>query len=653
MAAQDRKYRYLQNEEHLDYSQGFDTYLANDVVPVNKLIYATDTRISTLGRQRTRRGCDFYTVPAGETLDTQQVSVTGASNQNFGTNAWIAAKLVPGTTNRLTRLDINIRNTAAATGPVIIDIRSDSSGSPSTTVLAQTSIPASSPTSSSAYLTARFIEAPLLTSGTTYWIVVYVQGEGTNTYQWSSTTSATTATTSANAGVTWSSSTFDMNYKTYLSTNSPTLGQYRGYKSDGTKVTLIAYKEAAGTTAVATVNDATGALTAIKTGLSASATRYEFELFNDVIIYVNGYDAPRKWDFTTDAALGGSPGISSQVIQHKTRLFFMAANSTKVFFSNIADAETYTSTDFVYIPSPKSPDPVTKFAILNDRLFFWTVRTKWVLDGSDISNMVLRKASGQKGTAAPDSVQATLNYIYFASDDNVYQFNGSTDTPIFDAVLGDYQGVANKSTFGSGIYNSRYYLFYTPSGSATNAACWVYNLNYGSMESNDTATYIAKSMTWGGAVDSGQFIQASSLVGALYYGELATNLYNNLGRRLSWELRTKYDHMGAPASNKHVKRWYPRFATGTGPYSVSCQYDKDFAGSPTTIPVSLKGTGIVFGGGALFGGGAVFGNSQLTDPKISIPGLSRFVQRRYKMTGVNVPVEFHGDSLYYFLRRPR
>ena len=38
---------------------------------------------------------------------------------------------------------------------------------------------------------------------------------------------------------------------------------------------VAAYKEAAGTTAVAVVSDVDGSLTAIKTGLSSSATRYE------------------------------------------------------------------------------------------------------------------------------------------------------------------------------------------------------------------------------------------------------------------------------------------------------------------------------------------------------------------------------------------
>lgn len=648
----DRKYRYMQSEQNLDYSKGFDSYLANDVIPANVLTYATDTRISTLGRQKTRQACDFYSVPAGETINAVQTSVTGASNQNIGVTSWLAAKFTTSAAGRLTRVDLNVKNVASATGPLIVEIRADSGGSPGA-LLAQSSVPASTPTGAYAYLTARFIEAPLLANGSSYWIVVHIQAGGTNTYAWSSTTNASTAKTSSNSGISWSASAFDLNFKTYLSTDGGVLGHYRAYKSDGTKVTLIAYREAAGTTAVAKINDGTGALTNIKTGLSASATRYEFETFNDVVYYVNGYDAPRKWDFTTEAACGGSPAVASDIMVHKTRVFFVTANSTKVFFSNIADAETFTSTDFVYIPAPKSPDPITKPFILNDVLWFLTTRTKWGLYGSDISNMVLRKSTGVKGSTAPDSVQVTRSAAYFASDDNVYRFNGATDTPIFEAITGDYQrNTANKTSFGSAIFNNRYYLFAAPAGAAQNSQCWVYNIDFNSMESLDLATYIQKTRVWNGAVDSGQFVQASNLVGALYYGESASNGYNNLGRALSWELRTKYDHMGNPGTNKHVKRWYPRFAAA-GNYSVTCQYDKDFAVSPTSLFVNLLGSGKVYGSGALYGTGLIYGSSALIAPKITIPGLAHYVQRRYLCSGVNQPVEFLGDTLYYFLRRPR
>jgi hypothetical protein len=73
----------LRKQESLDYSRGYDSQTANDLVDPNKLIYATNIRISTVGCQKTRQGLDIYSVPAGETVDAQQTSLTGFANKSF------------------------------------------------------------------------------------------------------------------------------------------------------------------------------------------------------------------------------------------------------------------------------------------------------------------------------------------------------------------------------------------------------------------------------------------------------------------------------------------------------------------------------------------------------------------------------------------
>lgn len=640
-------------QDNLDYSKGYNSYLANDVVPENVLTYATDTRISTLGRQNTRKGCDFYSVPAGETINAVQTSTTGAADQSIGLTTWLAAKFTTSAAGRLTKVDINLKNVTTASGPIIVEIRSNVSGSPGL-LLAQSSIPASTPTGSYAYYSARFIEAPLLTNATAYWIVCRLQFDGLNTYSWSSTTNAANAKTSSNSGVSWASSSFDLNIKTYLSTDAGVLGAYRAYKSDGTKVQLLAYKEAAGTTAVATVNDATGVLTNIKTGLSASATFYDFEMFQDVVYYVNGFDAPRKWNFTTEAAMGGSPATSKRIKAHKNHLFFQdATDPAKVFFSDTAAPEAFTSTNFLYVPTPKSNDPMTTWEILQDNLYFFTARTKWALFGAELSNIILRQAPGTKGTAAPDSLKRTRSHLYFASDDGFYRFNGSTDEQLSEAVTSEYKMAANRTSMGGVIWNNRYYVFYTPSGDSQNSRCWVYNINYDSIESNDTGTYIQKALAWNTTFDAGQLLQASNLVGALYYAELDANLYANLGKSLTWEMRTRYDHFDNPAATKKLRRWYPRFSTA-GHYPVLCQYDKNFSGQPTDIQVSLASSSATWDGGFTWDSGLIWDSSAvMVKPRLNIPGKSEYVQRRYKRDGVNTPVEFLGDSLYYYVRRAR
>jgi len=636
----------LQKMELLDYSKGLNSFDANDVVPHNALRVATDARISTRGRYKTRLGCDFYSVPAGETVDVQRTSVTSAADSAITKTTWFAAKYTAGATGRLTKVDLNIKNTTG-TAPIIVNIYSDTAGAPGT-LLATSSIPAATPTASYAYISVRFIEAPQITSTAIYWIVCYNQDDGTGDYKWSNTTNATTSLTSTTSGVSWSATAFELNFKTYISTDSPTLGLYRAYKSDGTKKTLIAHG-----TSLNSVNDATGALTAVKTGLTASGNYY-FAVANDIVYYANNKDGIRKWDFTTEAANSGSTTVASNLILHKDKIFYVdTVNPTKIFFTDPTAFETFTSTNFLYVPSPKSADPISGLVILNDNLYIFTNKTKWALYGSDLSNFVLRKATGLKGSYGQDQIQATRNNAYFVSDDGIYEFNGATDRLISEPVGDTFKAIANKSTITTALANNRLYVFYTPSGGAQNSACLVYNINYGSWESIDQNTYINKTITWDGALDTNQFLQASNLVGSAYYAETPSNTFNNLGKPLTYDIRTRYEFFGSPASNKRLKRWYPRFAAQAGTYNVSCQYDKDFANSPSSSLQSTGSTGTLWGSGALWGSGLLWGASALITPRISVPGRAKYIQFRLLRSGVNTPVEFYGHTLLYNTQRPR
>lgn len=637
----------LDKMELLDYSKGINSYEANDVLPENNLRVANDARISTLGRYTTRKGNNFYSVPAGETLSTQQTSVTGASEQSITLTTQFGAKFSAGSNGRLSKVALNLRNTASGTGAIIVQIQSDSSGSPSGTVLASSSVPAASPTGSLAYIDVRFIEAPTVVSGTSYWIICYVQDDGTNDYKWSSTTNATTAKTSIDSGLTWSATTYDLNYKTYISTDSPTLGLYRAYKSDGTKKTLIAH----GTT-VYSISDVDGSLTTVKSGLTANG-KYYFETGNDVVYYVNNQDAPRKWDFTTDSSNPGTTTISSNIILFKDQMMYMDKSApNRIFFSDKTAFESFTSTNFLYVPSPKSADNLAAWGVLNDNLFIFTRRTKWALSGSDLSSFVLRRSTGLKGTYTQDSVQFTRNYCYFCSDDGIYRFNGATDELISKDITDEYAAITNKAGITTSLANNRFYVFYTPPGGAVNSKCLVYNINYGSWESIDQNQYINLSCVWNNANDNSELILASSVIGAAYYAEASSNTYNNLGKQLEFDIRTKYEFFENPASKKRVKRWYPRFAASAGAFNVSCQYDKDFANSPTTIPTSLASSGATWGGGSLWGA-FTWGASATVNPRISIPGRAKYIQLRIKRTAVNNPVDFYGHTLLYMTQRPR
>lgn len=643
----------LKKLDMFDYSKGFTSYIANDAVALDVLRKSVDARISTLGRWTTRKGMSFYSDAAGEASDDTETSTTGAGDASVSTTTWQACKFTTTTAGRLTKVELNMKsNTGVA--PVIVKIYSDNSGAPGT-LLATSSIDNSEFGASYAYEVARFTEAPQLATTTSYWIVAHIQTEGSGAYHWSTTTNATTSLQSTDSGSTWSSTSRDLNFRTYLSTDSASLGLFRAYKSNGTKETLLAH----GTT-LYKASDVDGSLTSIKTGLSSSATHYRFANINDEVFYVNGVDAPRKYNFSTDAAMtwgtngGSTPPTASLIAAHQDFIFLNdTSDSTRLEFSDEDDYESSASTNFIYVPSPKSPEPITALVSLNGVLHIFTTASKHTLYGADKATFQLVESQAKKGTFTQESVAVTRNYMYFLADDGVYRSNGLEDELISAQITDIIEGMTNKDSAVLAVDKNRLKLFYRSSGSGYNDKCLVYNLDYGSWESEDTGQYVNKAVLFKGGSDDFEFVTASSVVGQIFQHDETSNNYTDAGRPLEFELRTAYIHSQTPNAKKVWKRWYPRFEKQSRTYNVTVSTDTNFADSPNETSLNVGASGTTWGGGAEWGDGSVYGSDIYDSDRIAIPGQSYYLQLRIKKVGANTPIEFLGNTLMFTEKRLR
>lgn len=628
-----------------DYSKGINRYIANDVLKPEYLRFAQDARMPTLGEYETRKGCDYHSDPVGEGIDVQQTSTTGAADQNVSQTTRVAKKITFTTTGRCTRLDVNLKNSASATGTVIVELWSNNSGSPGS-LLARSSIAASAVDTGYAYETARFIAPPAVTA-TDYWCVTYVQATGSGSYKISSTTNAATGLTSSNSGVSWSASSVDYNVKAYLSTDASTKGLHRAYKSDGTKKTLFA----AGTVLYG-VDDVTGAVSSIKTGLSSGASKYRFTTVNDIVYYVNGADGIRKWNFSAESQVTATN--ATIVVEHKGLLFFAdQQDPNKVFFSNFADYETFTSTDFIYVPSPKTGDPVTAMASLNGSLVIWTRNKKYVLYGDDNATFQLSEApaTARHGTYTQESMTADSNYAYFLSEDGVYRFNGTSDELISKDIYEDIIQMSNKDRACLVLHDGRLHVYYSSSGAAANDSSIVFNTHFASVESFDTDTYVKFAVD---AFNDDQLLVASSLVGQVFWQENDSNDYTNLGDDINLYLHTHYLTFDSPAKFKEIRYWKPRFEAQSGDYDVTCEYAYDLRDNPTTQDTpDVQGSGYVWGSSSTVWGSFTWGTTPELQSDLSIPGEYRRIQIRYKHFATRQPHKFLGHSFVVETRRLR
>lgn len=587
----------------------------------------------------TRKGPGFYSVPLGETVDQQETSTTGASTQEVTTTTWFADEFTAGATGRLTKVDVKVATGTSPTQHLMVRIYDDSSGAPGT-LLATSSILQSN-ISTADFVSARFIEAPEVTSTNTYWVVVHMQRGGSGTYDISTTTNDNTGLTSADSGGSWSASSDAMNLKTYVSTDSPFLGGKRFVPSTATAKTVIAHG-----TNVYTVSEIDGSTTSIDSGLNSSATEYNFDQADDKLWFVNGYNGIRYYDNSTVTAVADAqaPTDPKFLAFHKGRLFVAGQSSdpTRLGWSDFADYDSWVSTGFVNVPQPKTGDPITGLKVFQDNLVIFTRNTKYILYGEDPGNFVLRQASGKRGAVNQAVIQADPNYIYFLSDDGVYRFNGSQDQLMSDPIQTEIDNMSNKEKAAAVVQDNYYRLYYPQTGATENDSCILWD-TLNDFWLRDSETYIDKPFT----DEEDNLIEGSSRVGAIYRAEQA---YSDLGKPIPFIYHTKI--FGDGLRKLQLRRFVPSIRLQSQPYSLNIYIDIDQRNTNVlSYTLDASASGELWGGGETWGGGATWGSNNVGVP-YTFRGTEAFWhQIRFEQTGVDTPVEILSYVLQIRVRR--
>jgi len=640
--------RKMQTKQ-ISFKGGVNTHDDNDDLDVTELAAAIDARMVKVGRYRTRRGATRFCTPVGETKDVSQESTTGASTHAITATAYLADKYTIATTGRVTRVDVSLKYATAPSGVLLLDLYTNSSGAPGT-LLATSSIATNTLSTSAAYLSFYFITAPQVTAADVIWVVVRAQS-GTGEYLASTTTTATTALTSTTSGSVWTASTYALNAKVYVTPTTPVKGVKRVNRPNGLNYTFFA----AGTS-MYSVDESTGATTAIKTGLSASATKYRFEFVQDCLYWVNGYEKPYKYDFTTVTQLNMTNAQvqhPSLIIEHVGLLFVAREDDTLMCWSGFGTYDTWTSTDSAYMNAPKTPFSMRALAKLNGSLFTYAERNKYQLMGDTNSNFTQFEAASQRGTFSQESLVFDDDTIYYANDEGIFAFNGTDDVNLALRFLDDYQAIPNKETIVLEKHDGRLYVFCAGPSAAGNDRCYVINLQLGGrLESLDLNTPVGAASA---AKDStNKFIAASNSVAALYQFETDTADYANLGAPLDFEIATAFNHFDTPGQLKRISKWRPEFMAGRRGYSVQAGYAKDHETTVTWSDVSLDPSSTKWGSGWLWGDGTRYAtDSNIQAMSVSIGGEFRRLQRRYKHVAAREPVEFDSEVLEIQTQRLR
>ena len=234
------------------------------------------------------------------------------------------------------------------------------------------------------------------------------------------------------------------------------------------------------------------------------------------------------------------------------------------------------STDFYQnFPAIKTGDPLTAMFNLGGVLYFMTKRNKYQMYSQTAESWSQSSSNAQNGTFSQESIVCDLNYAYFANENGIYIFDGSSEASLTENTIQNvYDAIPDKDKIVLDLYKNRLYVYYPSVTGGANDHCLVYNINLKVWESFDSNTMV--SATSARQNSSSRFICGHSKFGMLMLAEENTNNYSDMGQAIAFNLETAYQHYGTTSQLKRITKWRPEFATTTKPYTCECGYALDY-----------------------------------------------------------------------------
>lgn len=543
-----------------NFAKGIYTYKPNDTMDLDEVYLAQNARFDRIGEYKTRRGLKVLCEPIGKTKETDTYSG--------------AYTMVPVENSTLT---ITSANTIYSIFLTVAATTATDYGVLELTLLDEDE-----------NVVARSCAQNLTTTPTDTEFVFKNAPSGTFTVKL-----ATQGTAPQKFTVACLSGNTPM-YKLYTATAGTVTNIFEA-NINSTKTVLFTFKTTAGATTLYRMAP-DGTVTSIRT-LPSGVEKVRFQQNINKIRYADGMEGPRLIDptdwsdtaiTTTDLKTGTDLHIKVSNILDGTQdniMYFNPEVNTEAVWTypynfeyNNAAIQSYDKfdTDFYQnFPAIETGDPLTAMFNLGGVVYLMTRRNKYYIyyQTADVWNQ--QASSAQHGTFSQESIVCDLNYAYYACDDGIYIFDGSSEASLTDKTIqSTYNAIPNKESIAIDLYSNRLYVFYSSTGNGTNDSCLVYNTNLKLWESFDTGTYV--NATCARKTVSNRFLCGSSKFGQLFLHEDENNDYADLGAPIDFDLETSYMHFGTPSQLHRIVKWRPEFATVEGDYTIKCGYAENF-----------------------------------------------------------------------------
>lgn len=306
-------------------------------------------------------------------------------------------------------------------------------------------------------------------------------------------------------------------------------------------------------------------------------------------------------------------------------------------------------------PTIKTGEPLTAMFNLGGIMYFMTRRNKYYQYMQTVDVYSMQASSAQHGTFSQESCVTDLNYAYYANDDGIYIFDGSSEASITqNTIQNTYDAIKTKSNIVLELHNNRLFVFYSSTGLPFNDSCLVYNINLRLWESFDTGLPVSAAI--GRQTASNRLICGSTYFGQLFTYDDDENDYADIGSPIDFDLETSYLHFGTPSQLHRITKWRPEFSTVEGVYTIKCGYALDFTNEVKyAFSIDLHNN-YILNEHYVWDNPQAYGNEVTPTKLTTIPqvnGQFRRCQIRYQHHAAYEPVNFKSHTLSVETQRIR
>lgn len=230
-----------------------------------------------------------------------------------------------------------------------------------------------------------------------------------------------------------------------------------------------------------------------------------------------------------------------------------AANSSRLFFSDVLNVESWPVLNFIDI-SPNDGDWITGLLALGDYLIITKNRSVWLLLGSSIEDFSVRRLHAEAGCIAPRSLTRVGEGFAFVAHDGVYMSNMSQVQLVTERIRKTWDGLNRRRLFqATAIFHRHKLRIDVPNGASV-----VNNLRI-IHDGIRNALYLEEMTAHASCY--AKFIEAgreSLLFGHSTVGQIseADTGFTDGGQPINFVWESKHFDFGVP---ERVKRWRRMF----------------------------------------------------------------------------------------------